>query len=213
VIANVTDPLGRVLRCLLWQQLFGALFPHCRVRYLFASRKCLLQPSPSYLDYFRSVWQPSRVIVDLFSTGASWARLFARLNARGRCWFIGRMDNYAYLPNPPRVEDWLDVSVVFCNSGLGSAVNKNVEMLNYAPHGVVEDVLCLPGGVALPVLAQSLEYDVALPEAAHRSFRACVEAVPHYPELPRLATGALGDLIRDFVRLICADQQLLSIYA
>ena len=43
--------------------------------------------------------------MDLFSTGASWSRLFARLGSRARCFFLGWVDDYAYLPEAPRPED------------------------------------------------------------------------------------------------------------
>jgi hypothetical protein len=180
---------------------------------LYGSRKCLLKPSDSYLAYFRAIWHPDAAIVDLFSTGASWSKLFSRLNAKARCWFIGRVDNYAYMPDAPRPEDWLNMTTVFRTSEFGSPLNKGVEMLNYAPHPVVEDVHWLPGQVALPALAETLEYDTALPEAAHRSFQTCIDRLPHYLTLPRTWNEGVTDLIKTFVRFICADPHLPNIYA
>jgi len=171
--------------CLLWHRLYQQLFPNRRSTYLYTSRKCLLKPTESYLEYFRSTWHSDSLIVDLFSTGISWSRLFARLNAKARYFFIGRVDNYSYLQDSLRPEDWLDIHTIFRNSELGFPVNKNVEMLNYAPHPVVEDVRLLHGNAPLPVLADMLEYDRALPEAAHQAFRACIQAMPHYAEMPR----------------------------
>jgi hypothetical protein len=199
--------------CLQWQQLYRALFPHRRTTYLYTSRKCLLKPTESYLAYFRSTWHPDAAVVDLFSTGASWGRLFSRLGTRARCWFIGRVDTYSYLPGASRPEEWLDMTVLFRNSELSLPPNKNVEMLNYAPHGVVEDVLWLPGNVALPVLADELEYDPAFPQAAHRAFGACLEALRHYPDLKCRTAEGVEKLIRTLVEAICADTQLPTIYA
>jgi hypothetical protein len=198
---------------LLWHRLYQRLFPGRRATYLYASRKCLLKPSPSYLDYFRSIWHAESVIVDLFSTGASWSKLFARLNVKARCFFIGHVDNYAYLKEPVRPEDWVEMTTVFRNSAIGAAVNKNVEILNYAPHPVVDDVLWLPGNAPLPILADSLEYDPVLPEAAHRSFKACLQALRHYPNVLGSRLDGLEELIRNFVRYICADPHLPAIYA
>jgi hypothetical protein len=202
--------------CLLWQDLHQRLFPQRRVTYLYASRKCLLRPSASYLEYFRTAWHPDRIIVDLFSTGASWSRLFARLGRRARCFFIGRVDDYAYLPDAPRAEDWLDVTAIFRNSELGVPVGKGVEMLNYAPHGSVEDVVCLPrpsGCPAhLPVLAGTLEYDVALPQSARQSFQACVRALAHYPPLTACSPCWPAELVKALVQRICAEPHLGTIY-
>jgi hypothetical protein len=199
--------------CLLWHELHRRLFPRRGATYLYASRKCLLRPSNTYLEYFQTAWQPDRVVVDLCSTGASWSRLFARLGRKPRCFFIGRIDDYAYLPDAPRPEDWLDMTTVFRNSELGVPVGKGVEMLNYAPHAVVEDVVCLPGGAYLPVLAGALEYDIALPQAARGSFQACVRALEHYPELTACGPSWPAELVKVFVGLINADPHLGSIYA
>jgi hypothetical protein len=211
--AGIREVLFVSRDCLLWHQLHQQLFPHRRSTYLYASRKCLLKPTESYLEYVRSTWHPDSVVADLFSIGNSWSHLFSRLNTKARCFFIGRVDNYAYMQDSLRPDDWLDMHTIFRNSELGFPVNKNVEMLNYAPHPVVEDVRLLPGNAPLPILADSLEYDRALPEAAHQSFRACIEAMRHYPELPRVCSANVIDLIRDFVRLICADPHLPNIYA
>jgi len=199
--------------CLLWHHLYQQLFPECRATYLYTSRKCLLKPTTHYLEYFRTTWHEDSVIVDLFSTGISWSRLFSRLNTKARCFFIGHVDNYAYMQDSLRPDDWLEMHAIFRNSELGAPVNKNVEMLNYAPHPVVEDVRLLPGNAPLPILADTLEYDRTLPEAAHQSFRACVQAMPHYPDLLQARTDDVTDLIKAFVRFICADPQMPTIYA
>lgn len=198
--------------CLLWRNLYARLFPHRRSTYLYASRLCLLKPSEGYLEYFRGTWHAGGLIVDLASTGTSWSRLFARLGARGRCRFIGWADDSAYLGDGPRVEDWLDVEMVFRNSSAGMVVNKGVEMLNYAPHGLVEDVIPLPSGGALPVLAETLEYEASLPEAVHAAFSACVSALNNYPALLGYRGEPPTELIWEFVGFICADRQLGSIY-
>ena len=194
--------------CLLWQRLFQRLFPKQRSRYFFASRKCLLKPSDNYLNYFRSTWTPSSLIVDLFSTGASLAKLFAKLDTKGNCFFIGFVDNYRYLANAPDPQERLKTTSIFRNSELGTPVNKNVEMLNYAPHPVVEDVIWLPAQGPAPVLADHLEYDRVLPEAAHQFFRTGIERLKHYPDLlrPNSISGSIGELIKALVGFICADQ-------
>ena len=138
--------------------------------------------------------------------------MFARLATRGRCWFIGHIDNYAYLPDAPRLGDELEMTAVYRDSELGPCVNKAVEMLNYAPHPRIEDVFLLPGGGALPVVADTLEYTAALPEVVHRSFHACVEAVDRYPELAHVVPADLRNLVTKFVQLICEDRQLPAAY-
>jgi hypothetical protein len=199
---------------LQWRSLHERLFPHRRSTYLYGSRLCSLKPSENYLAYFRSVWQRGGLIVDLFSTGASWASLFARLGTPGRCRFIGWIDNHVYLAGGPAAQDWLEVEVIFQNSTLGLGVmNKNIEMLNYAPHGMVEDVLPLPGGGALPILSRTLEYDPTLPQAAHAAFASCVRALDHYPDLSRCRSEAPTDMIRTLVSLISAEPGLPTIYA
>jgi hypothetical protein len=199
--------------CLMWQKLYQALFPHRRSTYLFTSRRCLFQPSASYLEYFRSQWGPRSVIVDLMSTGISWSKFFARLGAKGRFFFIGRLDDCAYVKDPVRPDDWMEMTTVFRNSELSKPSTKAVEMLNYAPHPLVEDVLLLPGNEPLPILAQSLEYDAALPTAAHRSFLACVQALEHYPKLAQARTEPVTEIIKSLVGFICADPHLGGIYA
>ena len=72
---------------------------------------------------------------------------------------------------------------MFRTSQTGRVLNKNVEMLNYGTHPLVEDVRLLAGREALPVLADALEYDAVLPAAAHASFRACLQALRDYPGL------------------------------
>jgi hypothetical protein len=198
--------------CLLWHQLYQQLFPHRQSTYLYASRHCLLRPSDSYLNYFRSTWHAGSVIVDLFSTGTSWSKMFARLNSKARCFFIGRVDNYTYLSDSIHPDDWLDITAVFRNSEIGTPLSKGVEMLNYAPHACVEDVVCLPGQVWLPLLVEKLEYDAALPQAAHQSFKGCVQRLVYYPDLMRCPVPD-AELIKVLVRWICGDRQLDAIYA
>ena len=70
----------------------------------------------------------------------------------------------------------------------------------------------LPGDVPLPVLADALEYDPALPEAAHLSFKTCVQRLVRYPDVPRSSSHSLGELIRSFVHFICSESRLSSIY-
>jgi hypothetical protein len=199
--------------CLLWRDLHHRLFPRRRSTYLYGSRMCLLRPSSDYLDYFRSTWHTGSVVVDLFSTGASWSRMFSRLGARAACFFISFVDDYAYLPDAPRPEESLDLTAVFRNSEFGFPITKGVEILNYAPHASVENVISLPHGAVLPVLAETLEYNPDLPTAAHQAFSACIRAMDHHPDLPREGADSVRDLIREFVRLICADSQLPQIYA
>jgi hypothetical protein len=198
--------------CLMWRSLYERLFSHRRSTYLFASRLCLLKPSQSYVDYFRGVWHPGGLVVDLSSTGASWASFFARLGHKGRCRFVAWIDDYAYLSGGPRPEDWLDVEAVFRTAAPGPAMNKGVEMLNYAPHGSVEDVLPLPGGSALPVLSGELEYDAALPQVAHDAFAACVAALDSHPHLLVPQIEAPGELVRALAGLVCSDPRLPGIY-
>jgi hypothetical protein len=122
-------------------------------------------------------------------------------------------------PASPRLSDarcpdnWLELHSIFRNSEFATPPGKGVEMLNYAPHGVVEDVVMLPGNVPLPILASTLEYDPALPEAAYSAFKKCVHRLDSYPDLLRPSADSLDDLIRVFFSTICADAQLPSIYA
>src|SRR5262249_50384597 len=149
-----------------------------------------------YLAYFRGTWHPNGLIVDLFSTGASWSRLCARLETKARLFVIGQVDNYAYVRGGPSPDEWLDIAAGFRTSEFGSPLSKGVEMLNYAPHAVVEDVTWLPDNVALPVLAEKLEYDAALPTAAHQAFKLCIDRLPLYPDLPRSSPDGATDLIK-----------------
>jgi hypothetical protein len=197
--------------CHLWHKLFEKLFPKRRSTYLFTSRRCLIKPTESYLEYFRSTWHARGIIVDLLSTGTSWARIFAHLGHRAQCFFIGFIDNYRYLPDACRMQDWLTMHVVVRISDLGIEVSKGIEMLNYATHPIVEDVLRVSDGAHLPVLAEALEYDLNCPEAVQRAFAACVDALGRYPELPR-SGQQLGEIVAFFVRQICADRQLFAIY-
>ena len=132
---------------------------------------------------------------------------------RARCFFIGYVDNYQYVPNTLRPTDWLDLHCVFRNSEIGTVVNKGIEMLNYADYPVVEDVVLLPGKQALPFLAESLEYDASFPRAAAQAFRACVHKLAPRDAPAGGSKDALADLNRIFVRLICSDSHLPSIYA
>jgi len=215
--------------CLLWHKLYRQMFPGLRATYLYTSRKCLFQPSASYLEYFRSTWHPRGVIVDLTSTGISWSRFFAGLvpahgggeprrspggtPRRSRRFFcIGRIDDYAYVRNPIAPDEWLDITAVFRTSELKPPANKAVEMLNYAAHGCVEDVL-LPGNAPLPVLADKLEYDPALPGAVDEAFTACMERIGRYPELAESSRDSLTELIKAIVGFICADPHISAIYA
>lgn len=199
--------------CMLWHQLYKQLFPERPTRYLYTSRKCLFKPSQSYLEYLRTIWQPGSVIVDLFSTGASWARFFARLKARGQCFIIGHVDDYAYVQDSPPVAASLDMHALFKNSELGMRLNKGVEMLNYSPHPVIGDVVCLPGGSALPILSEALEYDPLLPEAAHRAFSACVEAYLYEKNFVNKPNEALLSVISTLVRLACSERALPTMYS
>jgi hypothetical protein len=199
--------------CWLWRRLFARLFPQRPAAYLYSSRRCLFRPTADYLAYFKAAWHPDAVVVDLLSTGASWAALLARLGVKGKFFFIGAIDDYAYAAGAARPAEWLEAASVFRTSELGRVPTKAVEMLNYAPHGRVEDVRLLPGGVALPVLAEQLEYDAALPETVGEAFAACLKALEHYPELLRPQPGVLAEVIKALALRVCADPQLHAIYA
>jgi hypothetical protein len=198
---------------LLWHQLYQRLFPQQRSHYLFTSRKCLFRPSPSYLEYFRTVWNPRAVIVDVSSTGASWTRFFNRSNLSGHSFFIVHIDNYQYLPDSPNGCERLHMTSVLRSSELSVPFSKGLEMLNYAPHPVVEDVQCLPDGTPLPVLAGKLEYEAALPEAAHRAFRECLERLSKHPDVVSGSLANVRELIKYLVVQMSLDQNLGAIYA
>jgi len=199
--------------CLLWHGLFEHLFPESCANYFYASRRCLLAPTPSYLEYFQSVWHKDDLIVDLLSTGISWSRLFSRLNRKARCFFIGHMDNYAYLEDVTRWQDWLEIQTVFRNSELGPPLNKNLEMLNYAPHARVEDVRLIAGAFPVPALAESLEYASSLPEAARQCFTVCVQKLGSPWNGAPIPNDKLAAVIKTLIGLIGADRQLDRIYA
>lgn len=196
----------------LWRRLYQALFPHRPAHYLLTSRQCLLKPSADYLAYFRTTWRPGGIIVDLLSTGASWSRFFAGLGTRGRCFFLGRIDDYAYLPDAGPPEAWLDLHAVLRTSALGTPFTKAVELLNYAPHAGVEDVVWLAGQAALPVLAPTLEYAVALPEAAQACLDHCLGSLGHYPALRQPPPRPVVELVRHLLRGICTDPRLPALY-
>lgn len=196
----------------LWRRLYRVLFPGRESAYFYASRLCLARRSEGFLDYVRSVWRPDAVIVDLCGTGSSWAAFFAGLNQRARCAFLGRIDDAAPAPDAPPLSDWLDVACVFRTSELGAPTSKLIEMLNYAPHAVVEDVARLATGVYLPVLAETLEYDAALPEAVGRAFDHCLKRLADRPDAVRAAGDTVESLIRAMVGMICADRGLGRIY-
>jgi len=63
------------------------------------------------------------------------------------------------------------------------------------------------------VLAESLEYDARLPAAAGQAFRASIHKLAPRDAAAGGSKDALAELIRVFVRLICADSHLPSIYA
>jgi hypothetical protein len=198
--------------CHLWQRLHQRLFPQRPSRYLFASRRCLLKPSTGYLNYFQAVWQPKSLIVDLFSTGTSWSHFAERLQTRLPMFFIGLVDDYNYLPEPRQIEEHLTIVSLFRNSQLNFRVGKNVEMLNYAPHGSVEDVIWLPSGTALPQFASELEYELKFPQAAQLAFEACLQTMSHYPDMLTSSSGKIVALIQSLIEVICADQELATIY-
>lgn len=210
---NRVDNICFVSRdCLLWQELFRELFPRRKTTYLFASRLCQFQPSPSYLEYFQSTWHPDSLIVDLLSTGTSWAHFFGQLQVRGRGFFIAWCDNFRYIKSTNSPLEWLEIASVFRTSELEKPATKGIEMLNYAPHPSVEDVHWLLGGIALPVLAQSLEYDRALPDVVFRAFATCRSCLKYFPDLVDQSTEHHGELIRLFAKLICGDRHLPAIY-
>jgi hypothetical protein len=196
----------------LWHRLYRELFPHRRATYLYTSRHCLFHPSPGYLDYFHSAWHPDSVIVDLLSTGCSWSRFLAGLGTRARFFLLGRIDDYAYLKDGLDPDQWMEMATLFRTSELGQRAHKALEMLNYAAHPVVEDVVPLPGGAALPVLAESLEYDPSLPRAAEETFATCVRLLPHYPDLARTPLDGLAQLVKALAEVICADPLLWAMY-
>ena len=104
------------------------------------------------------------------------------------------------------------MTALFRTSALGHPTNKNVEMLNYAPHPLIEDVLWLPTGGWLPVMAEALEYDASLPAAAHDAFRLCVQKLGLHPDLRPRPCEAPGDLIKALTAAICADTLLPAAY-
>ena len=198
--------------CLLWRQLHERLFPNRRFTYLYGSRLCSIRPSASYLDYVRSVWHPNGFIVDLSSTGASWSRLFARLETRGQCFVIVHMDNSSYCAGGTNPNESPVLKSVLRASDLGQFLGKGLEMLNYAPHASVEDVKRLPNGAALPILADALEYDPALPRAIHSAFLAGMQSLSTYPNLLNGPTESVPELIRVFVQLVSADKQIPALF-
>jgi hypothetical protein len=152
--------------------------------------------------------------MDLFSTEASWARLFARLGVRGRLFVLGRVDDYAYLPNSPDPERWLDVAAVFRNRALGAPVTKGVELLNYAAHAGGGGRAGAAGRGGTAGAGGALEYAATLPEAAGRAFAACLDGLEPSPEwLGGRGAAEVEEMVRTFVRLICGDSGLEAIYA
>ena len=199
--------------CWLWHQLYQRLFPEQRSQYFFTSRKCLFRPTPSYLQYFRSVWDPRAVIVDVSSTGTSWTKFFSRIHSHAHCFFLVHIDNFLYLPESLHGNGQLKITSLVQSSELSVPFSKGLEMLNYAPHPVVEDVLYLREGMHLPVLAETLEYEAALPEAAHQSFRTCLERLSHYPHAFTGQQSNHGEVIRSLLLQISTDQRLGAVYA
>jgi hypothetical protein len=197
---------------LMWHELHQRLFPERKSTYFYTSRLCLLKPSTSYRDYFSSTWNANAVIVDLCSTGASWAKCFASLGRRAQCLFLGHIDNASYMADALPSEEWLEMTTVFRTSELAEPTSKKLEMLNYAPHPSVEDVLKLPGGSWLPILAETLEYDAKLPQAVRQAFSLCVEKVASLGS-PTWHDQSLELLIRAMVAWICDDPHLGRIYS
>ena len=171
-----------------------------------------MKPTESYIAYFRSVWRPDSLIVDLTSTGISWSRFISGLQQQARLFCIGRIDDHFYLDSSQEERQSLELLSIFRASQLAFRFNKNVEMLNYGSHPVVENVRCLPVGAVLPELAELLEYPAKFPLAVHAAFEKCLESLHYYPGV--LDSGAnQGDgLIRRLVQLICSDRNLPTIY-
>lgn len=196
----------------LWHRLHKKLFPQRKVEYLFASRLCQFHPSSGYRRYFDSVWTPDSVIVDLSSTGASWSRFFAQRQQRGRCGLLCYIDNYRYTTGSHEAKNWLDIQSAMRTSERGAPISKGLEMINYAPYPVVEDVVELPNGVYRPALGDSLDYDRRWPLVAEFAFDQCLDRVPKMEELPRVDSQTLAHWIREFVHSICGDPRLPQIY-
>ena len=102
---------------------------------------------------------------------------------RASCFFIGRNDDYSNLRELLRPEDWLDLRALLRTSELGTPFTKAVGMLNYAPHPIVEDLLCVANQTPVSILADTLEYDRTLPEVVERCFTQSLSSLVHYPEL------------------------------
>lgn len=192
--------------CYLWHLLYQRLFPHTNSSYFYTSRRCLFHPSASYLEYFRSVWDSNSVIVDVSSTGTSWRKFFGKQQLLGNCFFLVHIDNYGYLREENQGPDCLRIQSQVRSSELGVPFSKGLEMLNYGTHPVVEDVLLLEGKTAVPVLGEKFEYDVSLPQAAHRCFRACLDRLTYYPDVLSGNVATVNGLIHLMVKMISMER-------
>ncbi|MFT3881795.1 MAG: hypothetical protein QM703_19315 [Gemmatales bacterium] len=198
--------------CYLWHFLYQRLFAHTKSSYFYTSRRCLFHPSASYLQYFRSVWDPNSVIVDVSSTGTSWRKFFGSQQVQGKCFFLVHIDNYSYLTEGNHTPECLKIQAQLRSRELGVPFTKGLEMLNYGIHPVVEDVVLIDDKTAVPVLGEKFEYDPKLPQAAHRCFRACLDRLTYYPDLLSGNTANVNGLIHLLVKTISMERHWDELY-
>ena len=114
-------------------------------RYLLTSRLARLRASDDYMAYVADALAPGAIVADICGTGASLAKLMPRLGRTGQeVYFIHRVrPQSAGVTAPPEGACAITATIT---PEMGEFDNRYFEMVNYAGHGMVEDVIAFEGG-------------------------------------------------------------------
>jgi hypothetical protein len=140
----------------LWIQIFQILFPQYESIYFHASRYTYIHPTPSYIDYVKSVYTNESVIVDAHGRGFSCSQFFKRLKLK---------PTYLAIVNSGKKYHGILRTHELC---------EQIEQLNSDLTGTLYDV---QGNVALRT---DPEYDLRYIRPIHQCIAKCKELLPQY---------------------------------
>ena len=152
----------------LMHNLFINLYPEFESDYIWISRECLRTGSDSFMAYLNSLLTEDAALVDIAASCGSLKAALPKLKVSSpRIWTA------VFLREPFRVE----VEPIRCEYVVKNNEfrinNTYMEMLNYATHWHVHDIVGFD-----PIFDLQDEYDMGLVEGYHNIFRQALDTLP-----------------------------------
>lgn len=181
--------------------------------YFYTSRLTRIDPSESYLRYFRTIADERSLVVDLCGTGWSLGQLYGRAGINPQTFMLHDLKNksdliatYDKLRKGEQIPTMALVADASINNGF-------LEMANYVDSGMTVDVKDVPGTLSVLPVFEYPNYPASVLgaigeiEAAHDGFRAVLERID-MAALTREIEGNLDKIegtVTELYKDLCAN--------